>query len=354
MAGNDILAEGVEKLGVRTFTAEEMAALLTLVMAPDLLQACSLQPILCDFSSGMGTIPDIRERMDLIRTRLLTRASVQKRLNEEAAHDRSISKASIAKDELIAPREPRAKQRQQFPTIHERYDGIVSPDMLKLRGLVDLDSVVVITGFAEIGSAGSSRTRWELEATGDSSLEGCVELAWMMGLIRYERRRVHEGIDTGAGWVECESRQPIRDIDVKSKLEGRIREHTGIRILDPHDWDNPDPRLRDMLHEIGTEEDLPPFECSSQAGENFEARHRDAVEVLSDDGTTATVRIRRGATIFIPKALNTEYFVGAQVPTGWDARGTVFLLKYWRRLAGQHCMRLSVPRKRSSAKELQT
>jgi len=46
-----------------------------------------------------------------------------------------------------------------------------------LKGMVDLERVVVITGFAELGPYGNSRTRWEMEAHGKFSLEGCVELA---------------------------------------------------------------------------------------------------------------------------------------------------------------------------------
>lgn len=150
-------------------------------------------------------------------------------------------------------------------------------------------------------------------------LEGCVELAWMTGLIKYERQRIHNGVNISPGWVECESGEPIKDADVKRKLESRIREHTGIRIVDPDQTSNLDPRLRNMLHEVGAAEDLPPFERSLQAAEALKTRHEDGAEILSNDGTTAKVRIRRGAYIFVPKAMNPEYFVGAQLPTGWDA-----------------------------------
>lgn len=74
-----------------------------------------------------------------------------------------------------------------------------------------------------------------------------------------------------------------------------------------------------MLHEVGTQEDLPPFDCSSQAAGDLKRRHGDAVEVLSDDGSSASVRIRSCGTIFVPKAMNTAFYVGAQVPQGWDA-----------------------------------
>ncbi|KAH7381080.1 hypothetical protein BKA64DRAFT_227984 [Cadophora sp. MPI-SDFR-AT-0126] len=319
MSSNDVFAEEVEKLGITTFAAEEMAALLRLVMASDLLEACTLQPILCDFSGGMQTIPDLAKRMEAIRSSFQNTASIRKRLKQEAEHDSTGMKPGTRIDTPATSHEPRALLRHDYPHLPESYDEQVPAHILKLDGLVDLDALVVITGFAEVGPVGSSRTRWELEATGEFSLEGCVELAWIMGYIRYERHRVCNGTDFGAGWVECDSGEAIRDIEVKSKLEGRIREHTGIRVIDQDDWANADPRLRTMLHEVGVQEDLPPFECSPQAAADFQARHGDAVEILANDGTTATVRIRRGASIFIPKSMNSEYFVGAQVPTGWDA-----------------------------------
>jgi fatty acid synthase subunit alpha len=45
--------------------------------------------------------------------------------------------------------------------------------MAHLQGIINLDKVIVITAFAEIGPWGSSRTRWEMEARGEFTIEGC-------------------------------------------------------------------------------------------------------------------------------------------------------------------------------------
>lgn len=74
-----------------------------------------------------------------------------------------------------------------------------------------------------------------------------------------------------------------------------------------------------MLHEVGAQQDLGPFECSPQAAEAVKARHGDGVEILNNDGATAMARVRYRVTIFIPKAMNTDFFVGVQIPTSWDA-----------------------------------
>lgn len=319
MTTNDVFAESIEKLGARTFSAEEMATLLALVMTPDLTEACIMEPVLCDFTGGLAAVPNMGSQIASIRSSIQDKVAVRKLLKEEKEHDESVLNSRSKKVQALAPSETRAKMHNSFPVLPGKYEDAVPRNAPDVKDLYDLDSMVVITGFGELGSAGSSRTRWELEAEGEFSIEGCIELAWMMGFIRYERHRLHNGTDAGPGWVEAASGAPIKDLDVKAKFEAQIREHTGIRVLETDEWSNPDPRLRDMLHEVGTQEDLPPFDCSSQAAEDLKRRHGDAVEVLSDDGSSASVRIRSGATIFVPKAMNTAYFVGAQVPQGWDA-----------------------------------
>ena len=62
-------------------------------------------------------------------------------------------------------------------------------DLSHLRGLldlekVDLEKVIVITGFGEVRPWGSSHTRWEMEARSESTIEGCIEMAWLMGFIK--------------------------------------------------------------------------------------------------------------------------------------------------------------------------
>lgn len=71
--------------------------------------------------------------------------------------------------------EPRANMKFDFPTL-KSYDEIkqIAPE---LEGMLDLENVVVVTGFAEVGPWGNSRTRWEMEAYGEFSLK--VPLKWL-------------------------------------------------------------------------------------------------------------------------------------------------------------------------------
>jgi fatty acid synthase subunit alpha len=84
----------------------------------------------------------------------------------------------------------RANFRFDFPAL-EAYKSLA--DVTKLQGTVDLDKVIVIIGFTEMGPWGSSRTRWEMEPRGHFTIEGCIEMAWMMGYPRHFDSRLKDG-----------------------------------------------------------------------------------------------------------------------------------------------------------------
>lgn len=122
---------------------------------------------------------------------------------------------------------PRANFQHEFPTL-DNQDSLEK--LSHLRGLIDLDKVIVVTGFAEVGPWGSSRTRWEMEAKGEFTIEGCIEMAWMMGYIKHFDGKLKDG-KTYVGWVDSKSGDPVDDKDVRAKYEKDISEHTGIRII---------------------------------------------------------------------------------------------------------------------------
>ena len=50
-------------------------------------------------------------------------------------------------------------------------------DLLHLRGLIDLEKVIIITSDGKVGPWGGSCTRWEMEARNEFTIEGCIEMA---------------------------------------------------------------------------------------------------------------------------------------------------------------------------------
>ena len=319
MGGNNIVAAGIEKYGVRTFSQQEMAFNLLGLMAPSIVNLCQIEPVYADLNGGFQFLPNLKELMTEIRKDIMDTSEVRKAIAKETAIDNKI--VNGADHEVLHKTvyvQPRANLRYDFPRIPE-WESEIEPLHSDLKGMVDLEKVVVVTGFAEVGPWGNSRTRWEMEAYGEFSLEGCIEMAWMMGLIKN-----HYGPLKGqayAGWIETKTQEPIDDMDVKSKYEKHILEHSGIRLIEPELFNGYDPNKKQLLQEVQIEEDLEPFEASKETAEEFKREHGDKVEIFEiTDSGEYTVRLRRGATLLIPKALRFDRLVAGQIPTGWNAR----------------------------------
>lgn len=158
-----------------------------------------------------------------------------------------------------------------------------------------------------------------MESKGTFSLAGHVEMAWIMGLIKYRFPVSGSMPPAPSGWIETSSGEPIDDWDIKVKYEKQILEHSGIKIIEPRACDGSDPQAKELLHEVLLQEDLPRIVTSTSAAEEFQRIHGDKVEISSAaaDGHVS-VRFKAGATIFVPKASNFDHFVGGQLPQGWD------------------------------------
>lgn len=319
MSGNNVVAEGVEHYGVRTFSQQEMAFNLLGLMSPDIVNLCQVEPVFADLNGGLQFIPDLNDTMTNLRKDIMETSEVRKAVTKETAIENKIvngedSEALYQKVTI----EPRANIKYQFPELPDWKNDIESLNA-ELKGMVNLDKVVVVTGFAEVGPWGNSRTRWEMEAYGQFSLEGCVEMAWIMGLIKN-----HNGPLKGksySGWVDAKSGEPVDDKNIKAKYEKYILEHSGIRLIEPELFNGYDPKKKQLLHEVIIEEDLDPFESSKETAEEFKHEHGDKVEVFEIvDTGEYTVRLKKGATLLIPKALRFDRLVAGQIPSGWNAK----------------------------------
>jgi fatty acid synthase subunit alpha len=319
MAGNNIVAEGIEKYGVRTFSQQEMAFNLLGLMAPPIVNLCQEEPVWADLNGGFQYIPNLKDLMTDLRKEFTETSEVRKAVIKENAIENKVingeSSEALYKKATI---QPRANLQFEFPKL-PNWDAEVKPLNENLKGMVDLQKVVVVTGFAEVGPWGNSRTRWEMEAYGEFSLEGCVEMAWIMGLIKN-----HNGPFKGkhyAGWVDAKTGEPVDDKDVKAKYEKHILSHSGIRLIEPENFKGYNPKEKELLQEIQIEADLAPFECSKEEAMNFKLKHKDMVDISEiPDSGEYIVRLKKGATMMVPKALRFDRWVAGQIPTGWDAK----------------------------------
>lgn len=319
MGGNNIVAEGVEKYGVRTFSQQEMAFNILGLMAPTIVNLCQIEPVFADLNGGLQFLPNLKDLMTNLRKEITETSEIRRAVTKEVAIENKIvngeDSEALYKNVTI---QPRANLKFNFPKLPD-WDNEIKPLNENLKDMVDLEKVVVVTGFSEVGPWGNSRTRWEMEAYGSFSLEGCIEMAWIMGLIKN-----HNGPLKGksyAGWIDAKTSEPVDDKDVKSKYEKHILDHSGIRLIEPELFGGYDPKKKQLLQEIQLEEDLDPFEASKETAEEFKREHGEHVEIfeLAESGEY-TVRLRKGATLLIPKALRFDRLVAGQIPTGWDAK----------------------------------
>ncbi|KAF2236099.1 fatty acid synthase-like protein [Viridothelium virens] len=319
MGGNNIVAAGIEKYGVRTFSQQEMAFNLLGLMAPSIVNLCQVEPVYADLNGGFQFLPNLKELMTDIRKDLMEASDVRKAVTKETAIENTI--VNGADHEVLHKKvnvQRRANLRFDFPKLPD-WESEIKPLTTDLKGMVDLEKVVVVTGFAEVGPWGNSRTRWEMEAYGEFSLEGCIEMAWMMGLIKN-----HNGPLKGkaySGWIDAKTQEPVDDKDVKANYEKHILDHSGIRLIESELFNGYDPNKKQLLQEIQIDEDLEPFEASKETAEEFRREHGDKVEIfeIADSGEYS-VRLRKGATLLIPKALRFDRLVAGQIPTGWNAQ----------------------------------
>lgn len=228
MDATNMVAHEVESHGVRTFSAKEMAFNLLGLMHPLLFSITQVESIWADLNGGMDRLPDLAEITTRIRVNLNKKSKLRRAIARDNAADfKTINGVEAERVLQTVNVTARANFKFDFPPL-ETPESLV--DVSKLRGLLDLDQVVVLTGFGEVGPWGSSRTWWEMEARGEFTIEGCIEMAWMMGYIKHFDGRLKDG-SLYVGWVDATSGEPVDNKDVRGRYEKEILSHAGIRLI---------------------------------------------------------------------------------------------------------------------------
>ncbi|KAM0815019.1 putative beta-ketoacyl-[acyl-carrier-protein] synthase I [Seiridium cardinale] len=322
MAANDDVAKGIEELDIKTFSVQEMADKIVKLMSTPFVSACQDQCLMADLSGGMHSDPALAASLAEIRFKMRQSEEIQRAVSLSTALD-----MDAVRGRHIRPSAPSSGLQQTVPLVNLElgfpslpdYSAEIQPLNSTLNGMVDLESVVVVVGFAEIGPWGNSRTRWEMEVNGELSLQGCIELAWMVGMIRHNPDPSPSGEGVIFEWIDVASGSPVRESDVKRKYEKTILDHAGIRLIEPGPLDHSSRDQNQFLQEVIIQDDLPPFTSSHDAAQDFVREHGDYAQIKPIPGTDQySVRLRKGAIIMIPKATVYDRIVGGQLPSGWD------------------------------------
>ncbi|WIM67244.1 DUF1729 domain-containing protein [Corynebacterium breve] len=272
MGGNDPLVDAVEAKGVTTYSTEEMAQLLISQAAAEVRAQAAESPVTADFTGGLGqadiNLPEL--------ARELQGGGIVDKLDDEPA------------------------TAQALPTPYKRIEW-TKPDF---DVTIDPKDMVVIVGAAEIGPYGSSRTRFDVELSGDLTAAGVTELAWSMGLIAYEDGQ----------WVDAEGND-VAEEDIFEKYHDEVLARVGVRRFhdDFHMVDNLAPELttiyleHDMSFTVGDRETARSFVES-------DPEHT----VASFDGAEWTVTRKAGTPVRVPRRVAMTRFVGGQIPEDFD------------------------------------
>ncbi|KAJ1727686.1 fatty acid synthase alpha subunit Lsd1, partial [Coemansia biformis] len=320
MSVNNTIAQAIESHGTRTFSTFEMAFNLMGLLHPAVAALAQDAPVWADLNGGLQRIARVNDAVNSARLALHSesgrRGAAVLGYGTDLGEALGPAVGQMHQDFVL---NPLFNHKQQFPCA-PAYEQL--EHLRHLEGMVNLDQVVVVTGYGELGPYGHAETRWEMEAHGEFSLEGCVELAWVMGLIRHVNGAV-PGVEPRkrqryAGWVDAASGEPVADHEVKARYEKQILDHTGIRLLEPELLDGQDPAVVPIMRELQIEHDMEPFEASADEAAGFKLRNGDKVDSWANADGSWSVRFLKGAVLMVPKALRFDRLVGAQLPTGWD------------------------------------
>lgn len=282
----------------------------------------------------MDKLPDLASLTTEIRTNLNLTASTRRAISMDNSLDFKTTRGAEAEQiHLQVKVLPRANFSLPFPEL-KPFDA--TSELTKLRGLIDLEKVVVMTGYAEVGPFGSSRTRWEMEAHGSFSIQGTLELAYITGLIKHFDGRLKDG-SLYVGWVDAKTNEPLDDKDVKAAYEKHILAHTGIRLIgefrsalslrcgcsvadcpsllffaEPELFGGYNPKKKGLTQEIELQHDLEPIEASQDDADRFKLEHGEKVDIFTDDGSKYFVKFKKGAKIIVPKAVAFDRLVAGQ------------------------------------------
>lgn len=284
MGHNDAIVGAVEEAGVITYTTEEMAAMLLNLCSIDAKVSAAREPIQVDLTGGLGDIE-------------LDMAELAAKAREEMVAEAAVDDEDLEGTISALPSPPRGYQAAPAP---EWADLDIDP----------ADMVVLVSG-AELGPYGSSRTRFEMEVSGELSAAGVLELAWTTGLVKWED-------DPKPGWYDTNTGELVDESELVERYHETVLERVGIREWVDDGAIDPD-HAAPLLVSVFLDKDFSfvvSAEADARAFVDFDPEHTVIAPV--PDSSDWQVTRKAGTEIRVPRKVKLSRTVGAQVPTGFD------------------------------------
>ena len=286
MGHNDAIVGAVEAAGVTTYTTAQMAAMLLDLCTTGARSGAAVTPIRADLTGGLGDV-----ELDMAELAAKAREEMSTAAMDSGSDDRG--------SETVAalPSPPRGQR------------GAPAPNWADLD--VDPTELVVVVGAAELGPYGSSRTRFEMEVSGELSAAGVLELAWTTGLVTWEK-------DPRPGWYDTATGEPVDEAELVERYHDAVVERCGIREFVDDGVIGPDGNAP-LLVSVFLDRDFS-FVVSSEAEARAFAAADPAHTVILPTGDTGDWQVIRkaGTEIRVPRTMKLSRTVGAQIPTGFD------------------------------------
>lgn len=80
-----------------------------------------------------------------------------------------------------------------------------------------------------------------------------------------------------------------------------------------------DPKHKVFNSEVELIHDLEPLEVTDSDAEKFKKEHGDKCDIWAGEGGEWFVKLKKGARVYIPKAISYNRLVAGQLPNGWNA-----------------------------------
>lgn len=114
---------------------------------------CDLEPLIADLSGGLSALINLKPVLQQIQDRIDSKSDMNRSIYKEQLREGDESSAAPVSRMLLQKKARVGVERASFPEYQE-----IQPLTLKLQDMVDLERVVVVVGFGEVGEFHSCPT----------------------------------------------------------------------------------------------------------------------------------------------------------------------------------------------------